>query len=70
MQKGNYPYFRATVMIIGTAVVVLGLVTCAFATLRLINDVKASRNYGSTPTILGAALSLVVFALMLMRSSE
>jgi len=69
MWDGNGPYFRAKVIVLGTAAIVIGLLVCVFAILQVV-DASASGDYGSPVMILVAGISLVALAAFLVKRSD
>lgn len=61
------PYFRTKVVVVGTAVILVGVLTCVFAILQVVKSTGPG-DYVPSIVILVAAVGLIAIAMAMMKS--
>ncbi len=65
--NGDGPYLRAKVVVLGAAVIVVGVLTCVFAIVQVVSS-RASGDYVAPIVILVVAVALIAAAMALLKS--
>jgi len=63
------PYFRSKVVVVGTAVILVGVLTCVFAFVQILKSTVPG-DYVPSIVILAAAVGLIAIAMAMLKSPK